>query len=181
MSRVELQKVIITVGLPGSGKSSWARDYVHENHNTIIISRDKYREMFTGVYTYDDEIEKLVRACARQNRKTALEFGYDVIVDEVHITRAKRAAVKQYITDELGDMFCERLQFWIVEFIPDKSHLDRRLKDPRGYDEERWRKVYNEMLADYEPVQDYEADKVIRIIPNEGDRNESVSVEEEWL
>ena len=36
-------KAVITIGLPASGKSSWARSFVAKNKNYTIIERDKLR------------------------------------------------------------------------------------------------------------------------------------------
>ena len=36
-------RLIMLIGLPGSGKSTWAEKYVTENSNTVIISSDKIR------------------------------------------------------------------------------------------------------------------------------------------
>lgn len=49
-----MRKVIIMQGVPGSGKSTWAkqyRDYVDEN--TRIVSADNFFLHFDGVYRFD--------------------------------------------------------------------------------------------------------------------------------
>ena len=41
-------KIIITRGIPGSGKTTWAKDVVKENSNYIRINRDDLRIMLIG-------------------------------------------------------------------------------------------------------------------------------------
>lgn len=36
-------KIIMTIGLPASGKSTWAREFIKENKDFVIISKDNFR------------------------------------------------------------------------------------------------------------------------------------------
>lgn len=58
------KKVILTVGAPGSGKSTWALEQVEKSrkgNKTIVLNRDDMRAMlFGGKYKYSRENESLV-------------------------------------------------------------------------------------------------------------------------
>lgn len=41
-------EVIVTVGISGSGKSTWSREFIKNNKNSIIICPDDIREELTG-------------------------------------------------------------------------------------------------------------------------------------
>lgn len=44
-----MPKFIMMVGLPGSGKSTWAKEYVKTSENeTVILSSDAVREELFG-------------------------------------------------------------------------------------------------------------------------------------
>lgn len=43
------QKVIINVGVSGSGKSTWSTEYLKKTPNTVRINRDDIRKMLFGI------------------------------------------------------------------------------------------------------------------------------------
>jgi len=74
-----MQKIILTRGLPGSGKSTWAIAYCKKNPDYIRISRDDMRNM-RGTYWIPKQetlITQMVNACVL----AALEDGKHVILD----------------------------------------------------------------------------------------------------
>ena len=76
-------KLIYTVGLPASGKSTWARKYVIQNQDTVRVSRDDLRNM-RGCYwlpQQEDMITQWENACIGE----ALGHGYNVIVDATNL------------------------------------------------------------------------------------------------
>ena len=81
-------KVIVCVGLPGSGKSTWAKKEVEEKteqgEKWIRLNRDSIRDMFCCGYSKDSE--PLVRFIEWDSVTTALNFGYNVIVDDTNLT-----------------------------------------------------------------------------------------------
>lgn len=59
------KKIIMTVGCPGSGKSTWANEYVRKNPGFMILSRDDFREKLFGLdyrneYKYSKAKERAV-------------------------------------------------------------------------------------------------------------------------
>ncbi len=53
-------KIIITRGIPGSGKTTWAKNFVKNNPNYIRISRDDLRSILIG--KWDWSIEDVVKS-----------------------------------------------------------------------------------------------------------------------
>ena len=43
-----MKKIILTVGCPGSGKSTWAREFIAKNPGFFNINRDDYRQSIMG-------------------------------------------------------------------------------------------------------------------------------------
>lgn len=78
-------KVIITLGLPASGKSTWSRKYQQENENVLILNRDSIRAMLGGKWTakYEElvkeiEMDSLIKCLTIQKEGT-------VIVDDTNL------------------------------------------------------------------------------------------------
>ncbi len=78
-------KLIMTKGLPASGKSTWAKDQVFKSGGRIKrINKDDLREMLdSGLYTKENEQGILTSRNALI--KTFLRKGIDVIVDDTNI------------------------------------------------------------------------------------------------
>lgn len=71
-------------GLPASGKSTWAKQKAQSELNTVIVNRDKIREMLKGEYKsfpFGSKMEDLVTTIEHQSIVEALDNGYSVIVD----------------------------------------------------------------------------------------------------
>ena len=85
-------RIILTRGIPASGKTTWAVREVRENPNCVRVNRDDIRESVFGAAYHDQdpdpqserEIDELELALVRR----ALADGYDVIVDATHLDKA---------------------------------------------------------------------------------------------
>lgn len=81
---VEDHRVIILRGLPGSGKTTWAREFIKHRPWYRRVSRDALREMFAfGCYDYTDE--KLIRKVQCQLIRDLLREGSHIIVDNTNL------------------------------------------------------------------------------------------------
>lgn len=92
-----MSKIILTVGVSGSGKSTWAHEQWKENPlNTIIVSRDNIRYMFgyteetiKDYYSRPDlnKLEKQVTLYEDSIIHEGLNLNKTVIVDATHLKR----------------------------------------------------------------------------------------------
>ncbi len=90
-----MPKIIVTVGISGSGKTTWAKDYMVVNTHVIRVCRDNLREMLFGyepkyiVEYYNSpnlqQKEKEITNFEDNIIKNALIKGKDVIVDATHL------------------------------------------------------------------------------------------------
>lgn len=75
-----MNKLIILVGIQGSGKSTYARSLANKDpENIVIVSRDSIRNSL-GKYWVPSR-ENLISSIEYDSIRTGLEHGYTVIVD----------------------------------------------------------------------------------------------------
>ena len=81
---MEKKKLILTRGIQGSGKSTWARKWVEEDPiNRVRINNDDIRNML-GVYWVPSR-EKLVSAIKMHIAIAAMKSGYNIVVDNMNL------------------------------------------------------------------------------------------------
>ena len=137
--------IYLTCGLPGSGKSTWAKKFTGQHPNTIIVCKDNIRTMLHGEYKYNRSIEVVVKEICKQAIKIALRKGFDIIIDETNINRDKRHDWIEFIQSIETEA-----TFTIVFFPEAKNNLENRMKDNRGYTAAEWEEVINSMKKDFE-------------------------------
>ena len=76
-------RMIILQGLPGSGKSTWAREFVTGKKDWVIVNRDSLRNM-RGDYWIPEQ-EKLITQWEEFCIKSAIEEGLNVIIDATNL------------------------------------------------------------------------------------------------
>lgn len=84
--------LILLVGVPGSGKTTYAKKYIESKPGTVHLSSDKIRAELWGneaVQGDNNEVFGLMRPRAIN----ALNFGDNVIYDCTNITRKERADI----------------------------------------------------------------------------------------
>lgn len=92
-------KLILTVGIPGTGKSTWAKNFVLENDNYLRVSRDDYRRMLFNVQMGEYEQENLITKIVNSTVRTSLTSGVNVIIDQTNVKRKYIEALIQEFND----------------------------------------------------------------------------------
>lgn len=84
-----MKKIIVTKGLPASGKTTWARNWVNEDpKNRVRVNRDDIRKML-GPY-WIPQREDLVTALENTTIAKAIARDYDVVVDATNFRGIER-------------------------------------------------------------------------------------------
>ena len=82
---MENRELIILIGIPGSGKSTWAARYASEHPGVLVVSSDGIRAELTGTEEYlHPELDGKVFSIVRERVKTGI-LEHDVIVDATNI------------------------------------------------------------------------------------------------
>lgn len=85
-------KFILLVGIPGSGKTTYAKKYIEETLNTVHLSSDTIRKELYG----DESIQGNpadVFSLMQKRAIEALNNGQNVLYDATNITRKDRASI----------------------------------------------------------------------------------------
>ncbi|URC15327.1 polynucleotide kinase/phosphatase [Paraglaciecola Antarctic GD virus 1] len=95
-----MQKLILTIGISNSGKTTWAEKYCKENPKTINLNRDDARAMLhTDTNRINDykfskqkelEVTEFIFECA----DNSIEFNYDIIVSDTNLNSRTRESWK---------------------------------------------------------------------------------------
>ena len=80
-------KVILTVGIPGSGKSTWAKaEIAKDPSNWVRVNNDDLRAMMNGS-VWSADYEKMITDTRNYLIRDALKRGKNVIIDNLNINR----------------------------------------------------------------------------------------------
>jgi predicted kinase len=153
------KELIILVGNIGTGKSTLAKQYAKDGY--IIISRDALRYMIGGGnYRFDLKVEPFIKKSAVSTLKTFLKSGYNIVYDEVNVSRRSR-----YPTIQVAKQFGYKIKAVVLSRLSQNESVDRRMKNPHGqFDRNIWNTVWERFDSIYEePSLKEGINKIIRM------------------
>ena len=144
-----MQQVLILTGISGSGKSTFAKQFVQENPNWLRVNRDELRKSILATDLnaywknenpeYRQRIETLVSELQRTAIYEALRRGWNVLVDNTHI--------RQKYLNELLKMlenFAVEIRFKLLE-VPLETAIARDAARPDVVGEAVIREQYGKL------------------------------------
>lgn len=162
---IEMSKLYLPTGLIGTGKSTWARQFIRVD-SAKIVAGDNIRYMFAGgkEYVYNESLEPIILDILFETTQTLLSHGYDVILDECY------CSLNAEMRKRVAQTFTSINTTIIAVVFPEKDmkdHIDDKiLKGLRGKTVGYWKRVFCEMKEIYEPfdpAKEYYFDKVINM------------------
>lgn len=132
MAKRRDQKVYITIGLPASGKTTWAKKRVIEEPGIIIrLNNDDIREeRFGKDFKWQPKMEKEVKRVREARLEQYLKDGADVILDNTYLNHKSLNGIKQFILERAPHVTIEEVRFTDV---PVHTCIDRdREREKRG-------------------------------------------------
>ncbi len=120
-----MKKLIMLRGLPGSGKSTYAKKLLEENPNAYKrINRDDLRMMFDNGHTSTGN-EKFVTKVRDLLIIKALEEGKHVIVDDTNLSEKNKTGIQELV-DQFNKEHNDSVQVEIIEMkIPLEECIKR--------------------------------------------------------
>lgn len=168
--------IILMCGLPGGGKTTWARTLESCCDRMVVVCPDDVRSvLLPGGYTFFKPVEEFVWATSKTMARYLLRRGFHVIVDATNTRVSSRASWLQ-----LGDE-CRTLVhcFWVDLSVDQcvKANLNRDVPVPQA--------VFDRMLNQFQaPGQSAAEDGTAEVFESvfrfKPDRDRSSSVDE-WL
>lgn len=143
-----MQQVLIVTGISGSGKSTFAKQFVQDHPNWLRVNRDDLRKSLIPVslneyWKWEEKqisrIEMLVSELQKAAVQEALRRGWNVLIDNTHLKQ-------RYINEllKLTEEFAVEVRFKLLEVpLEEAIERDRQREDVVG--EERIREQYTKL------------------------------------
>ena len=150
--------LILLCGIPGSGKTTYAQNYIEGHPGTIHLSSDNIRkEMWGDESTQGDN--NVIFSRMQSRAVAGLEFGYNVIYDATNITRKDRAGIIA-ACPKFAKIECH------IIWAPIETCIERDAARKRTVG----KNVINRMLKRFQaPYFDEGIDEIKIILPNDFD------------
>lgn len=135
-----MSKIILRRGIQGSGKTTWAKQWVLEDpEHRVRFNNDDIRNML-GKYWVPSR-EHLVSDIKKDFIVSAMEFGYDIVVDNMNFNPKEIEYYENLVDSTLGYMNCYSIEYKDF-FIPLEVCIERDSKRENPIGEEVIRKTY---------------------------------------
>lgn len=145
-----MSKIILCRGIQGSGKTTWAKQWVLEDpEHRVRFNNDDIRNML-GKYWVTSR-EHLVSDIKKDFMVSAMEFGYDIVVDNMNFNPKEIEYYENLVDSTLGYMNCYSLEYKDF-FIPLEVCIERDSKRENPIGEEVIRKTYERYKSIIEGV-----------------------------
>ena len=128
-------ELIMLMGIPASGKSTWSNNYVNSHDNCIVISSDEYRKKLFGDVNEQSRNNELFRI-VHNDIKSALKSNQSVIYDATNINAKRRMS----FLSEISNIDC--IKRIVIFNLPYEECLRRNWMRERKVPDEVIRKMY---------------------------------------
>ena len=145
-----MAKIVLCREIQGSGKTTWAKQWVLEDpEHRVRFNNDDIRNML-GKYWVTSR-EHLVSDIKKDFMVSAMEFGYDIVVDNMNFNPKEIEYYENLVDSTLGYMNCYSLEYKDF-FIPLEVCIERDSKRENPIGEEVIRKTYERYKSIIEGV-----------------------------
>lgn len=121
-------KLVVLVGLPGSGKSTWAKQYAANCEKILLVSSDAIREELWG----SEEIQgnpKVIFAEMQRRTEEALKSGKTVVYDATNIERKFRKELPRQYRQYASTIVCVVFNTPLEECIKRNTQRTRHVPE----------------------------------------------------
>lgn len=140
-----MKQVMLLVGLPGSGKSTWALQFMKDNPGWKRINKDSLRAMLDGG-KWSKANEKFVLGIRDEIIVQALMGGWNVIIDDTNLDSKHLEAIKEEVTKVFrpGKVVVREERRFVD--VPLETCIANDLKRPNSVGEQVIRSMYDRYL-----------------------------------
>lgn len=134
--------LILCIGIPASGKSTWVKEYLREHGATVVIATDTIRLELTGTSECDHRQNSMIYNEARRRARQALDEKHDVIIDATNVDVHEWLAYKEICRDDT-------VRVAKIFKVPPEKAMKRMAKRerqvPREIVEQKWQQLQDNM------------------------------------
>lgn len=145
---MEIKKIIITQGLPASGKTTWAKSWVKEDfEHRVRFNRDDVRNML-GAYWVPSR-ESLINDIYKGFLENAMLKGYDIVIDNMNLNPEAIKEIEYEVEDFNEWIKGSKLNIqYEIEYksfleVPLQTCIDRDSKRENPIGEITIRRIFN--------------------------------------
>lgn len=176
-------KAIVTIGIPCSGKSTWAEEYCKKT-GALEINRDNIRMNLFDLERYNDykfskDKEDKVTDTHRNMINMAAMSGRDIVISDTNLNKKHRHELVDYLLDFMG--FGVELKVFDIEFFDalkrNEKRTDKHIPRQVMYDMYRRYMDYKESIGEWKKYEANETNPTAYIVDidgtiahNDGDR-----------
>ena len=136
-----MSKIILCRGIQGSGKTTWAKQWVLEDpEHRVRFNNDDIRNML-GKYWVPSR-EDLVKSLRSAFLLNSMSYGFDIVIDNMNLN-PKEFKYYNGVLDGVLDVVRPKYSLEFKDFfIPLQDCIERDSKRPNPIGEEVIRKTY---------------------------------------
>nr|DAG96801.1 MAG TPA: polynucleotide kinase [Crassvirales sp.] len=145
-----MSEVIILQGIQGSGKSTWALDYVtKEPTKRVRINRDSIRKMFGKYWVL--EREELCNEIEDKAIAYAMVRGFDIVIDDMNLNPKSLKHIKELIlnVDNKANIIYKLFNTPLVECVTRVEKRNASLPEDERISISVVLKTFNKYKEDY--------------------------------
>lgn len=150
-------KVIICRGIPASGKSTWAKQWVSQSpKNRIRINYDDMRMMFGEYWVPHRENFPFLKDIRNSILRDAILNDFDIVIDNMNLNSKEINDIRYQVQEFCYERSCKegkniKYDFEFVDFkTPLEECIKRDSKRPIKIGEETITNIYNKYKSFYE-------------------------------
>lgn len=150
-------KVIICRGIPASGKSTWAKQWVSQSpKNRIRINYDDMRMMFGEYWVPYREHFPFLKDIRNSILRDAILNDFDIVIDNMNLNSKEINDIRYQVQEICYERSCKegkniKYDFEFVDFkTPLEECIERDSKRPIPIGRETITNIYNKYKSFYE-------------------------------
>lgn len=144
--------VILCKGLPGSGKTTWAEEYVRSHPQSVLVCRDDIRERIfaaPGRENYQPEFEELVRGIRDFSIAHAVRCKVKtVVVADTNLYRRTVGRLLRLIDSLQAEGLVVDVQWQDFTHVPLEVCIERDARREHPVGEDRIRAMHDQWMAE---------------------------------